>query len=203
MKAKLITLSIFVIFLTSSSFGQNKGVTISGLIKDKVEKSALSYVSVSLKTEKDSAFVAGTVSNEEGRFTLSNIQPNNYYFEISLTGYITKRQAIYVGSLSEFLDIATIELEEDIQKIGEVSILSKRDDGSSKMEKKTFKVEDNISQSGGSILQSMQNLPGVTIQEGKVQLRGNDRVTVLVDGKQTALTGFGNQSGLDKYLRRQ
>jgi len=197
MRKKIITLVIFVIFLTSYSFGQNKGVTISGLIKDKVDKSALSYVSVRLKTEKDSAFVAGTVSNEEGRFTLTNIHPNNYYFEIYLTGYTTKRQAIYVGSLSEFLDIATIDLEKDIQKIGEVSILSKRDDGSGKMEKKTFKVEDNISQSGGSILQSMQNLPGVTIQEGKVQLRGNDRVTVLVDGKQTALTGFGNQSGLD------
>ena len=46
-------------------------------------------------------------------------------------------------------------------------------------------------------MQSMQNLPGVTVQDGKVQLRGNDKVTVLIDGKQTALTGFGSQSGLD------
>jgi len=37
----------------------------------------------------------------------------------------------------------------------------------------------------------------VAIQEGKVQIRGNDRISVLIDGKQTALTGFGNQSGLD------
>jgi outer membrane receptor protein involved in Fe transport len=65
------------------------------------------------------------------------------------------------------------------------------------MDKKTFSVEDNISQGGGSVLQTMQNLPGVTVQEGKVQLRGNDKVTVLIDGKQTALTGFGSQSGLD------
>jgi hypothetical protein len=62
MREKLITVAIFVLFLTSSSFGQNKGVTISGLIKDKVEKSALSYVSVALKTEKDSAFIAVTAS---------------------------------------------------------------------------------------------------------------------------------------------
>ena len=65
------------------------------------------------------------------------------------------------------------------------------------MDKKTFKVEDNISKSGASVLQTMQNLPGVTVQDGKVQLRGNDKVTVLIDGKQTALTGFGSQSGLD------
>ncbi len=197
MGAKLISIVILVTFLTSYSFGQNKGVTISGLIKDKANKSALSYVNVVLKTEIDSAFVTGTVSNEEGRFTLSNIKPNNYYFEISFIGYVTKRQSIYVGSLSEFLDIATIDLEEDIKTLGEVVISAKQDEVGGKMDKKTFTVEDNISQSGGSVLQTMQNLPGVTIQDGKVQLRGNDKVTVLIDGKQTALTGFGSQSGLD------
>jgi outer membrane receptor protein involved in Fe transport len=40
-------------------------------------------------------------------------------------------------------------------------------------------------------------LPSVTVQDGKVQLRGSDKITVLIDGKQTALTGFGSQSGLD------
>jgi outer membrane receptor protein involved in Fe transport len=197
MRAKLISIVILVIFLTSNSFCQNKGVTISGLIKDKANKSALSYISVVLKTEKDSAFVTGTVSNEEGRFTLSNVKPNNYYFEISFIGYVTKRQFIYVGSLSEFLDVSTIYLEEDIKTLGEVVISARQDEVGGKMDKKSFKVEDNISQSGGSVLQTMQNLPGVTVQDGKVQLRGNDKVTVLIDGKQTALTGFGSQSGLD------
>jgi hypothetical protein len=197
MQAKLISIVIFVTLLTSNAFSQNKGVTISGLIKDKANKTALSYVNVVLKTEKDSAFVTGTVSNEEGRFTLSNVKPNNYYFEISFIGYVTKRQSIYVGNLSEFLDVATIDLEEDIKILTEVVVVAKQDEVGGKMDKKTFKVEDNISQSGGSVLQTMQNLPGVTVQDGKVQLRGNDKVTVLIDGKQTALTGFGSQSGLD------
>jgi outer membrane receptor protein involved in Fe transport len=197
MQAKLISIVILVAFLTSNAFSQNKGVTISGLIKDKANKSALSYVNVVLKTEKDSAFVTGTVSNEEGRFTLTNIKPNNYYFEISFMGYITKRQSIYVGSLAEFLDVSSIELEQDVKTIAEVVVSAKQDAVGSKMDKKSFKVEDNISQSGGSVLQTMQNLPGVTVQDGKVQLRGNDKVTVLIDGKQTALTGFGSQSGLD------
>lgn len=197
MQVKFISIVILVTLLTSNAFSQSKGVTISGLIKDKANKTALSYVNVVLKTEKDSAFVTGTVSNEEGRFTLSNVKPNNYYFEISFIGYVTKRQSIYVGSLSDFLDVATIDLEEDIKKLTEVVVVAKQDEVGGKMDKKTFKVEDNISQSGGSVLQTMQNLPGVTVQDGKVQLRGNDKVTVLIDGKQTALTGFGSQSGLD------
>jgi outer membrane receptor protein involved in Fe transport len=197
MQAKFISIVFFISFSTYHSFGQNKGITLSGLIKDQADLSVLSYVNIVLKTEKDSAFVTGTVSNEEGRFTLFNIKPNNYHFEISFIGYVTKIQSIYVGSLSEFLDIATIELNEDIKTLDEVVISAKQDEVGSKMDKKTFKVEDNISQSGGSVLQTMQNLPGVTVQDGKVQLRGNDKVTVLIDGKQTALTGFGSQSGLD------
>jgi outer membrane receptor protein involved in Fe transport len=65
------------------------------------------------------------------------------------------------------------------------------------MDKKSFSVENNISQAGGSILQVMQNLPGVTVQEGKINLRGSSQVSVLIDGKQTALTGFGTQTSLD------
>src|SRR5690242_10675645 len=43
----------------------------------------------------------------------------------------------------------------------------------------------------------MKGLPGITTQDGKVQLRGSDRVMVLIDGKQTALTGFGTQASLE------
>ena len=197
LQTKLISIIILIVLLTSHSFGQNKGVSMSGMIKDKADKSALSYVNVVLKTEKDSSFVTGSVSNEEGRFTLSNIKPGNYYLEISFIGYITKKQSIYIGALSDFLDVATIALEEDIKTLSEAIVSAKQDEVSSKMDKKTFSVEDNISQSGGSVLQTMQNLPGVTVQDGKVQLRGNDKITVLIDVKQTALTGFGSQSGLD------
>jgi len=172
-------------------------VTISGIIKDKKSKDVLPFVNVILKTEKDSAFVSGTVTSEEGRFSLSKIKSGNYYFEVSFIGYKTTKQSLFVGTLIEFLDIKSIELEEKSTSLQEVVIKEKIEQLSEKLDKKTFSLKDNISQSGGSVLQAMQNLPSVTVQDGKVQLRGNDKVTVLIDGKQTALTGFGNQTGLD------
>ncbi len=176
---------------------QNKSVTLSGNTKDKSTKLALPFVNVALKTSKDATLIAGTITNEEGRFSLANIKSGNYVLEFSFIGYKTTTQSVYVGSLSEFLDQGTIELDEDATTLKEVVVVSKTNTVSDKMDKKTFSMADNISQSGGSVLQSMQNLPGVTVQDGKVQIRGNDKVTVLIDGKQTALTGFGNQSGLD------
>lgn len=176
---------------------QNNSVTISGLIKDKTSKTTLPYINVVLKTAKDQKILAGTVTNEEGRFNIPAVPSGNYNLEITSVGYKTKFQKVFVGSLSDFLDLNIIELEEDINTLSEVVVTSKTSEVSSKMDKKVFSVADNITQSGGSVLQSMQSLPGVTLHDGKVQLRGNDKVMVLIDGKQTALTGFGNQSGLD------
>lgn len=197
MRNTFITIFLLVTLSLSNVFAQSGSVTISGMLKDKTTKAPLSYVNVVLKTEPDSAFVTGTVSDDEGRFTLSNIQPGNYLLEFSFIGYNTKIQTLYVGKLSDFLDVSTIELEEDLKILNEIVVTAKQEDVNSKMDKKVFSIENNISQNGSSVLQAMQNLPGVTVQEGKVQLRGNDKITVLIDGKQTAITGFGNQAGLD------
>lgn len=183
--------------LLGSISNAQTSVTLSGTVQDKNSKAPLPFVHVVLKTEKDSSFVSGTVSNEEGRFSLTKIKSGNYTLEVSYLGYKTAKQSLFVGNLTEYLDLKTIELEEKSTSLQEVVVTAKTAEISEKMDKKTFALKDNISQTGGSVLQAMQNLPGVTLQDGKVQLRGNDKVTVLIDGKQTALTGFGSQTGLD------
>lgn len=187
----------FFALLTMDSFAQVASVTVSGAVRGRSDRSALPYVNIVLKTVKDSAFVAGTVTNEEGRFSMTGIAPGNYSLQASFIGYETHSQPLFVGSLSEFLDIPALELQENTTLLQAVVITGEQSDVSAKMDKKVYSVADNLSQAGGSVLQSMQNLPGITVQEGKVLLRGNEKVTVLIDGKQTALTGFGNQSGLD------
>ena len=198
MRLKVISLCSILVFIISICYPQTAIVTISGMVKDKAALSTLPFVNVLLKKEKDSAFVTGTVTNEEGRFTLSNIPPGNYILQFSYAGFALKSQPVLVGSLSAFLDLGTTALLQDTKQLQEVTVLSKQEEVSNKMDKKIYSVAANISQSGGSVLQALKNLPGITSsQDGKVELRGSDKVAVLIDGKQTALTGFGSQTGLD------
>ncbi len=194
-----IRLFFFLIstMVSSMAFAQVSSVTVSGIVKSKADKTYMPYVNVVVKNEKDTSFVSGTITNDEGRFSVENIKPGNYLLEVSFMGFESEQQPLFVGSLSEFLDMPVIELGEVSTLLEGVTVTAKISDVSEQLDKKTYSVADNISQSGGSVLQSMQNLPGVTVQDGKVQLRGNDKVTVLIDGKQTALTGFGSQTGLD------
>jgi outer membrane receptor protein involved in Fe transport len=194
MRISILLSLLLPLFIFTLSNAQTS-VTISGTVKDQKTKTALPFVNIVLKTEKDSSFSSGTVTNEAGRFSITKIKPGSYFVEISYIGYNTKKLSLFVGNLTEYLDMKTIEIQEQPMSLNEVVV--KTAELSEKMDKKTFSLKDNISQSGGSVLQAMQNLPSVTIQDGKVLLRGNDKVTILIDGNQTSITGFGNQTGLD------
>ena len=66
------------------------------------------------------------------------------------------------------------------------------------VDSQVFRLDIGATQSTGSLLDALKGLPGVTVdQDGKVLLRGSDRVAVLIDGRQSSLTGFGSQRGLD------
>lgn len=196
---KRIQVLFVLLFLssTSSLFAQVKEVTLSGKISEFGTNEKMPFVRVVLKNETDSSFVSGTISNEEGIFEFQNILPNTYVLVVSFAGYQTQTNSVFVGSNSDFLNLGTLFLKPTTQNLTEIVVSGKQDEVRSNMDKKSFSVADNLSQTGGSALQAMENLPGISIQDGKVLLRGSDKLIILIDGKQSALTGFGSQSGLD------
>lgn len=192
--------SLYLFFLFISVFVQAQPikVSLSGAVKDANSKAPLAFVNITLKKVKDSAFVAGTITREDGRFLLPDIASGQYLLVVSYVGFKGKTQPVLVGQLSNFLDLGAIELAQDEVALASVTVTAQQQAVGARMDKKTFVLADNISQAGGSALEAMKNLPGITTsQDGKVQLRGSDQVMILIDGKQSALTGFGGQTGLD------
>jgi len=173
-------------------------VTLFGKVQEAQTRAALPYLSLQLQTEKDGTFVGGRLTNEAGAFTFTGLKKGVYVLIVRSIGYQPIRQRVLVGELSAFLDLGALLMIREARTLGEVVVTGTADAVSGTMDRKTFTVADNISQSGGSVLQAMSTLPGVTVgQDGKVQVRGSDKVVVLIDGKQTALTGYGSQNGLD------
>lgn len=189
---------VCIIFFQLTAFAQVSSVTLSGIVRDSKDNLPLPYVNITLRKQADSIMVQGTITNEQGQFTMAGIRPGSYILQVTYLGYNTFVKEQLVGSLSAFLDLGTIGLQVDSRMLSEVVITAKAAEGvSEKMDKKVFSLDNNMSQTGGSVLQAMQNLPGITVQDGKIQLRGNDKIAVLIDGKQNAITGFGSQTGLD------
>ena len=174
------------------------GVALSGRVLDGESRAPLPFLSVQLLIEKDSAFVSGRLTNEHGSFTFTGLTKGAYVLAVRSVGYRPLRQRVLVGELSAFLDLGALAMTRDLQTLGQVVVSGRQDAVADALDRKTFTVSDNVTQAGGSVLQAMSTVPGVTIgQDGKVLVRGSDKVVVLIDGKQTALTGFGSQNGLD------
>ncbi len=197
-KTKTNAIIILCLLLISLELlAQKSSVNVSGTIKAKASEEAMAFVNVQLTKEVDSSFVAGTISVDNGLFTITNVKPGEYLLKLSYIGYKNKSLPLFIGSNSEYIDLGVILMEENTQQLNSVVITAKQDAVIGTMDKKTYKLDEAVSQSGGSIMQSMNNLPGVTTQDGQILLRGNNQVMILIDDKQTAITGFGNQNGLD------
>src|SRR5689334_10312911 len=95
------SLIILMLAVCSGSFGQVSKVTISGVIRDNRSGAALPYVNVVLKNKSDSSFVAGTITGEDGRFTMTNVKPGEYVLEETYVGYNRGVQPLLIGKLSE------------------------------------------------------------------------------------------------------
>ena len=89
-------------------------------------------------------------------------------------------------------------------ELSEVSVVGQKQAVSSSLDKKSYSADSFIAGSTGSALDIIKTLPGVVIdQESKIILRGSDKVAILIDGKQSSLTGFGSQKGLENIPASQ
>jgi outer membrane receptor protein involved in Fe transport len=174
------------------------GVTVFGKVQDAQSKAPLPFLTVQLLNEKDSTFVAGRLTDGSGAFTFNRLAKGVYVLDARIIGYEPLRQRVLVGELSAFLDIGVLQMRALATALAGVSVTAAASEVAGAMDRKSYSMAENASQAGASVLQSMSSLPGVTVgQDGKVLLRGSDKVAVLIDGKQTALTGAGSQRGLD------
>jgi len=188
---RLAALALALSF-ASSALAQSAGVTLSGKVQDAESKAPFPFLPIQLRSESDTTQVQGRLTNEAGEFSFTALKRGTYTLIVRSVGFAPIRQRVLVGELSQFLDLGALQMVKSVQSLSAVAVTASEDGVAAALDKKVFSVADNIAQSGGSVLSAMATVPGVTIaQGGKVEVRGSDKVLVLIDGKQTALTASG------------
>ena len=190
-----------VIFLVGILCSINLGaqdITISGRVHEGDTGNPLEFSTVTISELASQSLISGAVCDEDGRFEIIGSFQGEYTVSVSFVGFEEHKEHLLVGELNQVFDLGNIRLYPLSETLEEASVSAQKSTISSEMDRKTYSAEDMVAQAGGSVLDAMKTMPGVTVdQEGKVILRGSDKVVVLIDGKQSSLTGFGNQKGLD------
>lgn len=140
--------------------------------------------------------VESTDSN--GRYLFESLQPGIYKLKVDLPRYQSYVESVFVGERSTILKLEDINMTESTDALEEILVTAQGEKANVSIDRRVYLMEDNLTQSGGNLLEALKSLPGVTVEEnGKVRIRGSDRVVVMVDGKQSAVTGYSGQSGLE------
>lgn len=178
-------LLLFIILLLSfKGMAQTNEFTLKGKVIDSKTKQSLPYVTVTLQAANQQK---RTVSSDENGVYVFKSQPGNYQLKVEFMSY--KPFRIPTISLDKDLILKDVLLEEAVNELNEVNVMAEKSAVELKLDKKVFNVGKDILSKGGSANDILNNVPSVNVDiAGVVSLRGNNGVTVLINGKPSMLT---------------
>ena len=181
---KYLLLSFILLILNINIFAQNNISLIKGKVTDENDLT-LPYVSVAVY--QDNKIITGTITNDDGVFTLK-VQRSDK--EICLTfdfvGYVKEEMRLIPDKAT--FDIGDIILKENVVMLDNVVVTSTAVSHKSTVEHTTINASANMASSKGSALDILSTSSSVSIQNEEISIRGNKNILVLMDGIPTTIT---------------
>ncbi|MDP4185611.1 MAG: TonB-dependent receptor [Bacteroidota bacterium] len=193
---RLLPILLFLMLCSSTLYAQNasqrnqsrnipiKG-TIAGTVYDEDSIKTMPGVSIMLCNRRDSSMVKGVVTDDKGKFALEVTKAGVYFVKIRFMGYRDKIITPVVMSPNRLnANLGKIVIRTTSHKLNEVVVTAEPPDIQQTAEKTTLNVKENTVAAGGTALDLLQLMPNVNVNtDGTVQLRGSDKVKILMDGR--------------------
>ena len=157
---------------------------VSGKVSD-VNGAPLGFANILLQSAADSSFIKGEIALDDGTYTFKNVQPGEYFCEISMVGYPEEFTEIFqITGKSDVIDLGTVMLDESLT-LQTVEIIAKRAFLEQKIDRMVVNVSNSITNAGGNALQVLQRSPGVQINRmtKSISLVGKEGVIIMINGK--------------------
>jgi outer membrane receptor protein involved in Fe transport len=178
--------------------GEGYGI-ISGSVHDEGNGAHVEYANILLFSEKDSAMVTGTITDQKGKFILSALQPGKYFIRVQFIGYENKNiSGLAINPKSADIKLGDVTLKPKASSLQGVEVTSERTMITNNLDKKVINVDKTMALGGGTAADIMENVPSVAVDaEGNVSLRGNSNITLLIDGKPASQAGIASSDVLN------
>ncbi len=185
-KLKHIAFIVFVFSLVGTiASAQKSQFTVSGQGVDAASGQGVDYATVVLLNNNDE-MIEGASTENGGRFTMTS-PVMNVKLEVSFIGY----EAVLIDDIQfteRKADLGVIQLGADAKQLDEVIVRADKSTTEFKLDKRVFNVGQDLSSTGASALEVLNNVPSVNVNiEGEVSLRGSTGVQILIDGKPSVL----------------
>ncbi len=176
---------LFLLFFSTTSFAQGD-ITISGKVITSDTKQPLEFATVTIQN-LDNTVVNGGLTDVNGEYSIT-IAPGTYNIKI---GFISFETVVLSNkTVTTDTNFGTTSLAPDATLLEAVEIIAERSTVDIKLDKKVYNVGKDMIVKGGTISDVLDNVPSVSVDvEGNVSLRGNESVTIMIDGRPSTLMG--------------
>ncbi|TDT44866.1 outer membrane receptor protein involved in Fe transport [Maribacter spongiicola] len=171
-------------------------ITISGKVLDKDDNLPLEYATLVLQSVNNPDQITGGITDIDGNFKVE-ASPGKYNISIEYISYKTFK--LPNQTLTENKDLGTVRLALDVAQLEAVEVVGEKTTVEVRLDKKIYNIGKDLTNSGATISDALDNIPSVTVDaDGAVALRGNGNVRILINGRPSALAGFGSTDALQQ-----
>ncbi|NNE26042.1 MAG: outer membrane beta-barrel protein, partial [Saprospiraceae bacterium] len=162
---------------------------ISGQLIDSLTQESVAYATIVLKKAGKSKEINGQLTDEDGKFKLTDVTTGKYDLYISFLGYEDKvLKEVELTPKKPDNDLGLIQMVGTDYLLDEVEITEKRALFESKVDKIVYNAEDDSSVAGGDATDVLRKVPNLSVDlEGNVSLRGSQSVRILINGKPSGM----------------
>ena len=189
----IIPISFLLILFFSfplDSLAQSNRFTITGKVVDDELGAPLEYATVSITKPNDPNFIDGVVTDLEGNFSIP-VAPGTYNIIVEYISFETKR--FNNRQVNADLNLGTIVLGMSAASLDEVVVRAETTEVEVRLDKKIYNIGKDLTTAGGTVADALNNVPSVTVDmDGAISLRGNQNVRILINGKPSAMAGYGS-----------
>ena len=184
---------VVALLLPLITIGQNNPeITLKGQVLDRIDKSPLSYATVGIIDVNDQLLYGG-ITDDLGRFDIE-VSSGKFKLKIEYISYAPFTQNL---EINKSIDLGPLLLDQDSQALDEVVIRAETTEVQIRLDKKIYTIGKDLTTSGATVSDALNNVPSVTVDvDGSIALRGNDNVRILINGKPSAIAGFGQTDAL-------
>ena len=175
------------LMIASMLTAQNDNYKILGKVIEASSTQTIDYATVVVSDKTSGKIISGTTTENGGKFQIVTQTPN-VIVEVSFIGYttVTMNDIIFEGKTA---NLGTIKIGEDAKTLDEVVVTAAKSTTEFKLDKRVFNVGTDLSSTGASALEVLNNVPSVNVNiEGQVSLRGSSGVQILINGKPSILS---------------
>lgn len=170
----------FCLFALLSCNAYSQNFTVSGSVVDEINE-PLTGAGVLLLAKKDSSFIAGTTTDDAGRFSIASKKGGNYFIKITYLGYADYFKPVTVKDATIALGI--IKLSQTATNLKDVEVVTQAVAATQKEDTSEYNAKSFKTNPDANAEDLIQKMPGVVNNNGKIQAQGEDIKQVLVDGK--------------------